>query len=449
MARYDLTRFRATHNSYSGEARGTLPHQLGLKIRHLELDFHDNGYQEFGDYRVGHLKVGSEVALGNGNPSTLLLRDWLGVIASWSSQHPGHAPITITLDAKDDLTDNPSGGDLEDLNGTLVDAFGTKLFTREDYDQAGAWPDVAALRDRFLCVLSGHGSTRAAYRWAFGVAPALAVNAGGDVVLAYRSSAGDLNCWIGVASAATANVSWQRKATYAIGQVGLQQPALGINDDGWIVAVHRFGPLAHSFGPLLESVVGRLQDDGRIAWFGARTFARGTAPSLQMRGDDVREIHTMTDGQRREQIVGRLNRRKRRVDWQSPAETQAQPFPRDVARFGAHEVRCSSNAGAAIVCSVDGGAAHPLRFHQVAFVEMQKGDDGEPAFGDALFFAADAKNKTAIAQARLRGLVARAWGFDDGDQTNPPTPPQENSPATDDPEEPWYGAYMTGADVAD
>ena len=63
MARYDLTRFRTTHNSYSGGARGSLPQQLDRGIRCLELDFHDNGYQEVGDYRVGHLKPGSEVSL--------------------------------------------------------------------------------------------------------------------------------------------------------------------------------------------------------------------------------------------------------------------------------------------------------------------------------------------------------------------------------------------------
>src|SRR5206468_1626689 len=118
----------------------------------------------------------------------------------WSAANQGHGPITIVFDLKDDLTDNDDGGDLEDLNRTLMTAFGQRLFTRDEYDQrAGEWPDVAALRDRLLCVLSGDGSSRAAYRWAFGSAPAIGANADGDVVLLYRSTIGDLNCWSGKA----------------------------------------------------------------------------------------------------------------------------------------------------------------------------------------------------------------------------------------------------------
>ena len=200
MARYDLTRFETTHNSYAGGSRGSLPSQLDLGIRDLELDFHDNGFVQLEDYRVGHLKPGSEVALGDGNPETLLLRDWLGVINSWSTTHPGHAPITVTFDAKDDLTDNDAGGDIEDFNRALEAAFGAKLYTRDARDRDGVWPDTADLQDRVLCVLSGDGSTRAAYRWAYGSDPAIAVNTPGAVVLSYVSTAGDLNCWTGVAS---------------------------------------------------------------------------------------------------------------------------------------------------------------------------------------------------------------------------------------------------------
>lgn len=446
MARYDLTRFRTTHNSYSGGDRGSLPRQLDLGIRDLELDFHDNGYPQLRDYRVGHLKPGAEVALGNGNPETPLLRGWLGVIASWSDAHPGHAPLTVTLDAKDDLTDNEAGGDLEDLNGVLETAFGAKLFTRDDRDGDGGWRDTDELRDRVLCVLSGHGSTRAAYRWAYGREPAIAVNARGAVVLAYRSSAGDLSCWTGEASRAEPRIDWRRKVTYGFSNLGLRQPAIVMDDEGWVVAVDAFVPPLGFQGPLLESRVGRLQDDGRIAWYGSDVFAQGSAPSLALRGDEVVEVHTRWDGQRRQRVTGVLNRRKRRVDWPSPRATQAPPFASDVAIWEGREVRCAVDA-AGVIRSGFGQDLRPVRFRQLAFVEEQKGDD-RGAIRDALFFAADAKDEAAVAEARSRGLVARAWGYEESDRPRPPSPPPENMPATDTPQAAWYEAYMTGPEVA-
>ena len=37
-----------------------------------------------GDFRLGHLKAGAEVALGQRNPDTVMLVDWLAVVARWS-----------------------------------------------------------------------------------------------------------------------------------------------------------------------------------------------------------------------------------------------------------------------------------------------------------------------------------------------------------------------------
>ena len=446
MARYDLTRFETTHNSYSGGSRGSLPSQLDLGIRDLELDFHDNGYEQLADYRVGHLKPGSEVALGDGNPETLLLRDWLGVINSWSTTHPGHGPITVTFDAKDDLTDNDDGGDLEDFNRSLEAAFGTKLYTRDNRDRDGAWRDTAELQDRFLCVLSGDGSTRAAYRWAYGSDPAIAVNTPGAVVLSYRSTAGDLNCWTGVASREEQRIDWRRKITYGFSNLSLRQPAIVMDDEGWLVAAHAFGPPPGFQGPLLESRVGRLQDDGRIAWYGSDVFGQGSAPSLSIVGNEVLEIHTMWDGQRRQRVKGVLDRRKRRVEWQSPRVTPARPFVREIATWEGRELRCEVDAEGVIVSGFTERLT-PVRFRQVVFVEEQQGDDLR-VIKDALFFAANAKERVAIAAARDRGLVVRAWGYEESDQTRPPGAPPENMPATDTPRAAWYRGYMTGPEVA-
>jgi hypothetical protein len=62
-----------------GAVARTLSTQLDEhRIRGLELDFHDSGYEQFGDYRLRHLKPGVDVVTGEGNADTLLLRDWLG-----------------------------------------------------------------------------------------------------------------------------------------------------------------------------------------------------------------------------------------------------------------------------------------------------------------------------------------------------------------------------------
>src|SRR5262249_23927731 len=143
------------------------------------------------------------------------------------------------FDLKDDLTDNEGvGGDLADLNDRLQDVFGPKLFTRDEWDGMRQWPDVNELKDRVLCVLSGNPTTRVAYRWAFGSEPAVGVNRKGDLILLYRSTAGDINCWTGRAQQAT--IDWLRKSNYASSDLGLSQPAVAVNDDGWIVSVHRF-----------------------------------------------------------------------------------------------------------------------------------------------------------------------------------------------------------------
>ena len=92
MPTYEESRFWTTHNSYSGGPRRSIVEQLDAKVRWIEFDVHDTDFVAVGDYRLGHLRPGMEVALGNGNPKTLLLRDWLDVIAEWSARTPPPRP---------------------------------------------------------------------------------------------------------------------------------------------------------------------------------------------------------------------------------------------------------------------------------------------------------------------------------------------------------------------
>ena len=457
MASYEETRFWTTHNSYTGGADlGSLVDQLNKKVRWLELDIHDDEYDRVGDYRLGHWNPGSEVMVGDGNPASLLLRDWLAVLAAWSATpaNARHAPVTLVLDIKSDLTDNDEGGDLEDLNQRLEDAFGAKLFTRADYDGRGAWPELDDLRGRFLVVLSGDGGTRIAYRAAYGGPPAMAVNTGGDVVLAYRSPGGDMRCWSGQATAGSDRVVWYRKGTYAVNPYTVSEPTLAINDDRWVASVYRVGPQPGQPGPaLLESRLGRMQDDAggvvnrRIKWFRSpQQLDAGRNPSLQIDGDEVRLVHETADGQGRREVRGTINRQKQTIAWRKGRDSALPLFPRDRAEWQGRPMQALVNLAGRVIFRLDAQQT-AVGFRQVAFVERQKGDD-TAQIGDALFFAADAGSPNDIAEARNARLPSRAWWFKEPNRTDPPSPPQENAAATDTPFTQWYEAYMNGGQVA-
>ncbi|MFN8092301.1 MAG: hypothetical protein U0599_08800 [Vicinamibacteria bacterium] len=434
MSRYDEVRFRATHNSYSGGARGSVPDQLDAGCRLVELDVHARGFAEIGDFRVGHLKPGAEVSLGGGNPDSLRLRDWLAAVARWSDAHV-HAPITVVLDSKDDLL-SPSCGSPEDLNRIVEEALGPRLFTPADLDAAGGWPDLTELTSRVLCVLSGNGNTRLSYRWAFGAEPALATNARGDAVLVYVATSGDLHAFAGEVRTDGA-IAWQSKSSYRYSALPLSQPAVAVNDEGWIVAAHRFvPPEGFTGGTRLESLVGRIGADRRVSWFGPGVYGIGSQVRLAIEGTDVVEWHV--EGGVSRQRRGVLNTRRGQVRWGSGRRAEADPPAPDSAIHGGRTYRCATDDGGAVLAGPEGGLA-PARFRPVLFVEEQKGDD-RGSVRDALFFAADAKDRAALDAARARGQVVRAWGVEEADL---PCPAQ--IAATDAPRAAWYEAATRDA----
>src|SRR5205814_1395811 len=124
--------FAATHNSYEGGTRGSIVQQLDRGVRFVEFDIHVDDFASIGDYRIGHESPGDRVMRGGGtgNPDDLRLRAWLRVVREWSDAHPHHAPITLTLDVKNDLAHRHSfaDGNLPRLNQELREAFAEKLF---------------------------------------------------------------------------------------------------------------------------------------------------------------------------------------------------------------------------------------------------------------------------------------------------------------------------------
>jgi hypothetical protein len=222
----------------------------------------------------------------------------------------------------------------------------------------------------------------------------------------------------------------------------VSEPAVALADDGWAVSVYRVGPAPGKPGPaLLECRVGEPQDGGWIRWHGADSFSSGTLPSLEiLSANKLRLIHATASGKSQRLREGTLNRAKKKVEWKDAEPTPGPAFPRDVAEWKGHELRCLANARGMMLCAFD-GAQRAIGYRQVAFVELQNEED-RAEFVDPVFYGASGSNRAGIANARNSGLVARAWWFKEGDRTQPPSPPQENFAGTDFPFEPWYAPYM-------
>jgi hypothetical protein len=214
---------------------------------------------------------------------------------------------------------------------------------------------------------------------------------------------------------------------------------VAVNDEGAIVAVHRFEPPREFIGSRLEAVVGRIERDRRITWQGSTVFGIGGSPRVVLDGNEAREVHTEGGGRR--QVLGLLKGGRSPIAWGRAEPTEARLPAPDRAVYQGTTYECVEDDAGAVVCGPVGGAQRPVRFRQLLFVEEQKGDRRE-ALRDALFFAADAKDKSALAAAAARHQMVRAWGLESDDV---PCPAQ--IAATDDPRAAWYQDYTTGPAV--
>ncbi|GAA4909622.1 hypothetical protein HD597_008370 [Nonomuraea thailandensis] len=433
--------FRATHNSYSGNlggARDSIAHQLDHGIRFIELDIHDNGYATSRDYAVGHDSPGNQVDHA-GNPASNLLRDWLGVIDTWSAQHPAAAPIVVALDVKDDLTDNTSyaAGNLAALNQQLTSVFGARLYRAEEYPASP--PTVDELRGRVLAVISGDGGTRSAYRRDLGHNPAVAINGRGQVVEVHDSGSGDLWYWTGVYGA-DGRVTWLRHGRYDSGVT----PAVALNDNGDLVEVHQ-----SQSATTLWYRVGRLGADGEITWSASRKYDDGVLPTIRFTdpsGTRLREIHRSQGSSQNWEWAGVLDAGAMSVAWGGNARTSDARHDKATSVSGTSRVRVWTGADGptpaqTLRVDTDRRTGDRVRYPQIAFGEFQQGDGAELQEG-ALFHAAPAGQSSFITAALRAGKLARGWGFDSaGDATDPPA----TYPATDRPYDGWYRDLLTRA----
>ena len=436
---YDQACFRASHNSYEGEARGTIVAQLQAGVRQIELDFHDNDYEVEG-FRVGHTGPGQGVYHEGDNPDSNRLEDWLSVISGWSLANRDHAPINLLLNIKDDLTDNrsTSQGSLAALNSMVVSQFGERLFWARDHE--GVWPTVNALRGKVIVGLTGRETTssRVAYLRDKGVNPAVAINDYGQIIEVHKSESQDmLWFWTGQLQA-DGSVIWWHHGRYDSGR----DPAVALNNHGVFVEVHR----SHADNDLW-SWTGRITSEGDLEFLENTEFSNGLEPTVafdDLDGHTVRTIYQSpaSEGLRSTSVgtVGGTGS----LEWSDSLETTEALFSKASSTSEAGEVSvASSSLGASgpdtLVYETPGNGPRHIRYAQVAFIDSNDGDPGVVSEWTSFRSFRTGDHRQAL-DWRLAGGISRVWRFSSSDaDALAVAPPQFG--ATDEPLSTWYQVW--------
>jgi hypothetical protein len=164
-----------THNSYHQASaiafdashaytHKPLDQQLTGGVRALELDLHLGSNGAFEVYHISLIDQGA---------SCLTLEACLGVVATWSADHPLHAPVFIWFEVKDDT----GGGAIDDLvpiEAVILEAFArerimTPAWLRGTHDSprarlmATGWPALDEARGMVLFALIDRDARTKAY----------------------------------------------------------------------------------------------------------------------------------------------------------------------------------------------------------------------------------------------------------------------------------------------
>jgi len=163
----NVAQYKGSHNSY--ERKEFVADQLARhRIRQLEFDVRFIN----GEWVVYHDERGSYT-------SCYYLAACLQSVRDWSEAHPGHQAVYIWIDLKDRAW---APGGMEELDKVVTGHLGARrLFTPDDLRRdhtdlqtalaKSGWPDLRALRNRFVVVLTGNGAMNDAY--ALSTTPAL------------------------------------------------------------------------------------------------------------------------------------------------------------------------------------------------------------------------------------------------------------------------------------
>lgn len=176
----------ATHNSYHIQQDVPIPASQTTQYTHAPLDqqLESQGVRGFeidvvnapdGQFPVLHTPVID--ATSNCTP----LAQCLEVVRQWSRTHPGHVPISILVEPKDDATTHLLDPSLRDFDATGLDqldaqvrsSLGRQLITPDsvrgkaktlrDAVRQDGWPTMAKTRGKVMVILNTGGSTRATF----------------------------------------------------------------------------------------------------------------------------------------------------------------------------------------------------------------------------------------------------------------------------------------------
>ncbi len=416
--------FASTHNSYSGSIagdRGSIIWQLNHGIRCLEFDVHDNEFETYG-YRIGHDEPGDDVDHIEGNPSGAALADWLDLVAAWSAGHPGHAPITVYLDLRDNLTDNrsPGEGNLGHLNNELIRAFGSGLFEPDEMN-GGSFPTIDELKGQVIVVLSGVRENRfqgGSFRDR-GNQPAVAMNSFDQVIECHDNGKGDLWYWAGRLMPDD-SIKWLWHEWYDTGQ----KPVVALNNAGYVIEVHED---QESNDNTLRYRMGRLDENFEILWYtdGGIPFPNedeGVNPSVVFVKLDslaIREVHLSRSDLAPCYRNGVFNVTGQRIDWVGHGETGENPYPRTTVTVGSTTVEVDAGPHPpfdnALLYRINTGPWSRIHYPRKAFVEFHMGDPEDYTSLGLWFFAAkaDAGPSRAWAEGWMRDeRLVRLYKFD-------------------------------------
>ncbi|MET3663564.1 phosphatidylinositol-specific phospholipase C domain-containing protein [Caulobacter sp. 1776] len=168
--------------------------QLDLGLRQLEFDPYADSAG--GLYAAPYAKDSAKLAIMNrpgakvlhapvvdARTHCLTLAACFGEVAAWSKAHPGHDPIVIFVNTKEEPFNTPaipnpplySEADLASLDADAIAAFGRSgiiapddvrgaAATLREAVLAGGWPTLAAARGKVLLVLDSNPRIAQAYR---------------------------------------------------------------------------------------------------------------------------------------------------------------------------------------------------------------------------------------------------------------------------------------------
>lgn len=147
---------------------------LGLRAIPSAAPFDPDGVMALPGFKVFHVQ---DVDFRS---HCLLFRDCLGQILAWSNAHPGHLPIFITINAKDDVIDRPgfvtplefTAAAWTELDAEIRSVMGSKLLVpdhiRGNHESLRAavldgWPRLSDVRGRILFVLDDSADKKQSY----------------------------------------------------------------------------------------------------------------------------------------------------------------------------------------------------------------------------------------------------------------------------------------------